>query len=93
MGKSKSNDILNLGSIIVGVLVFLTANAWIDFFRALSDEVFLNDLDGLEWLSRYGRTWRALLVAILNMIVLIFAIVIIYSWYQRNHAHIECALK
>lgn len=90
--SNKSTDILNLGSVIVGVLVFLTASAWIDFFRALSDEVYLNEYDD-RWLYRYGRTWRAFLIAIINLIVLVITIIIIYSWYQRNHPTIICSSR
>jgi hypothetical protein len=87
------NKILNLGSVIIGVLVFLTATAWIDFFRMLTDEVFLNVDDDIEWYKRYGRTWRALLFAIINVIVLLIAIILIYSWYQREHAIIQCSRR
>lgn len=85
---SDADTVINFGSIIIGILVFLTATAWIEFFRRLTDEVYLNE--DVEWWNRYPRTWRALLIAIINVVILFIGIIIIYSWYQRRYATIQC---
>lgn len=82
---------VNIGSITVGAVCFMAATAWIDFFRDLTDETYLNYYD--RYRDRYRASRRSLLTAVLFTIIAIFSIMIMYSWHNHSQLKVECGKK
>ena len=82
---------VNIGSITVGAICFMAATAWIDFFRDITDETYLNYYD--RYRDRYRSSRRSLLTAVLFTIIAIFSTIIMYSWHNHSKLEVECGDK
>lgn len=70
---------INIVGITVGALTFVTATAWIEYIRILSDEVY----DEIPR-DNYNLSYKYLYSAVSFTIISVFIMIIIYAWY-RNH--------
>lgn len=73
---------VNILSVVVGAMMFLSASAWIDFVRALTEEIYDNMGRNSEIKTR--RSFRRFVSAVCITVVSVILLIICYSWYKRK---------
>jgi hypothetical protein len=80
---------VNILSVVVGAMFFLSASAWIEYARAITEEVYDNIDREKEIMARrsYRKLWSAVTITVISIVLLI----ICYSWYKRKIVRDEFA--
>lgn len=69
---------INMVSIVIGALFFLSAIAWIDLLRAISDNVFDESMA-----ERKNDIRKSLINAILVTLIAIVSVIGVYTYYNK----------
>lgn len=73
---------INVISVIIGALVFLTASAWIVYIELLTREVYSDYERECDIMKR--KSWRKLYSATVITIITIILIIIFYGWERKR---------